>query len=294
MTARSGRDGGAVLCGLIGRGIQLSRTPRMHEAEGARLGLRHQYRLLDFDAPGFAGASLAEAVRAAELCGFAGVNVTYPFKIEVLSLADELSEDARRAGSANTLLFQAGRRIAYNTDLYGFAEGFRQGLPEAPREGVLLLGAGGAGVAVGLALCDLGVGRLAIYDQDAGRAGALAAKIEALSGPGRAWAAPSPAAAGPVDGVVNATPVGMAKLPGLPIPPEMVRPEMWVADIVYFPLETELLALARARGCRVLSGEGMAIHQAARAFGLFTGRAADAARMRETFRSFGETGGPQS
>jgi shikimate dehydrogenase len=86
-------------------------------------------------------------------------------------------------------------------------------------------------------------------------------------------------------GIVNTTPLGMAKYPGMPVCAQLLRPELWVADIVYFPLETQLLREARARGCRVLAGGGMAVFQAAGAFRLFTGREPDAQRMLRHFQS---------
>ena len=95
------------------------------------------------------------------------------------------------------------------------------------------------------------------------------------------------AAAARADGIVNATPVGMAKLPGMPVPADLLRSECWVADIVYLPLETELLREARKRGCRTLDGEGMAVFQAAKAFELFTGLAPDIERMKAAFAAFG-------
>jgi shikimate dehydrogenase len=115
------------------------------------------------------------------------------------------------------------------------------------------------------------------------RPGAAEALAEAVGGPAEA-AEDVKEAVRIADGIVNATPVGMAKLPGTPIPPALLEPRHWVADIVYFPLETELLKVARDRGCRVLSGAGMAVFQAVRAFELFTGRTADADRMRQTFQ----------
>ena len=90
------------------------------------------------------------------------------------------------------------------------------------------------------------------------------------------------------DGIVNATPVGMTKCPGTPVPPQLLQPRHWVADIVYFPLETELLRAAAAKGCRALDGSAMAVGQAAAAFEIFTGRSADRARMLESFRAFRE------
>ncbi|HEU0222008.1 MAG TPA: shikimate dehydrogenase [Paracoccaceae bacterium] len=280
--------GRAVLVGLVGRGIGLSRTPRMHEVEGARLGLRHVYRLLDTDRMGATPPPLAEILRAAEICGFAGLNVTHPYKKEVLALLDELSDNARAIGAANTVVFRDGRRFGHNTDMWGFAESFRRGMEGAPRARVLLLGAGGAGCAVAHALLDCGVERLLIRDAHAPAAEALAEALAARYGAARVGVlAELGASLEGIDGIVNATPIGMADHPGLPLPAELLDPRLWVADIVYFPLETELLGTARAKGCRTLAGSGMALFQAVRAFELFTGLAPDSEAMRATFESFG-------
>ena len=279
---------GLLRAGLVGRGIALSRTPAMHEAEGRAQGLDYSYALFDLDAPEMAGRSLAEVVTDAEARGFAGLNVTHPYKIEVLSLLDDLSDNARAAGAVNTVVFRNGRRRGHNTDLWGFAESFRRGLPGVALNQVLLLGAGGAGGAVAHALLSLGVQRLQVFDCDAGRAARLAEALCGHFGAERAGVAGSPReVAGALDGLVNATPVGMAQHPGTPFPAELLRPDLWVADIVYFPLETELLAAARAAGCRRLPGLGMAVFQAVRAYELFTGKKPDPARLRRTFESLG-------
>ncbi len=272
-----------VLVGLVGQGIGPSRTPRMHIEEGRAQGVDLDYRLIDMagrDEP------LPELLARLEREGYDGINVTYPYKRAVMAHLQALSENAAAVGAVNTVVFRDGRRHGHNTDHFGFAESFRQGLPDVPRDAVLLLGAGGAGGAVAHALADAGVQRLLILDVDETLARDLAAAVVARHGEGRAEAATDPACAAQADGIVNATPVGMAKLPGLPLPEAAVEPRHWVADVVYFPLETELLRLARARGCRVLPGSGMAIHQAVRAFGLFTGLTADPARMRATFDAF--------
>ena len=161
-------------------------------------------------------------------------------------------------------------------------------MADAARDRILLLGAGGAGAAVAHALLEIGVGQLLIGDIAQDKASALIARLGSRFGSNRVKVAHDPAlAAARVDGIVNATPIGMAKLPGSPIDPVLLRPQCWVADIVYFPLETELLAAARRRGCRTLSGEGMAVHQAARAFELFTGIHPDVDRMRAAFAAVG-------
>jgi len=280
------RLGPSVIVGSIGRGIALSRTPAMHEAEGARLGFRYVYRLLDTDRMGAEPPSVADLLRAAEIAGYTGLNVTYPYKKAVIAHLDELSDAALAVGAVNTVLYRNGRRLGDNTDYWGFAESFRRGMAGAPRRCVLLVGAGGAGGAVANALLDHGVETLLIADVDGPSAAALARSLNHPLGPGRAREADDLAAAVPtVDGIVNATPVGTAKLPGSPVDPALLSPRSWIADIVYFPLDTELLRAARAAGCRTLPGAGMALFQAVRAFELFTGVAPDADQMKATFDS---------
>ena len=279
--------GRPVIVGLLGSGIQLSRTPRMHEAEGARLGLRHVYRLLDTDQPSFANRSLSDILWAVETAGFAGINVTYPYKQAILPHLHELSDNATRLGAVNTVVFRNGHRLGHNTDLYGFAEGFRRNMQGVAMGSVLQMGAGGAGSAVARALLQNGAGALTICDIDAARAGQLAAQLAADFADRRVAATALEGLGDQAfDGLVNTTPVGMAKSPGLPLPASLIKPAMWVADVIYFPLETELLATARRLGCRTLSGAPMAVFQAVRAFELFTGIAPDPVEMEKTFNSF--------
>ncbi len=188
----------------------------------------------------------------------------------------------------NTVVFRDGRRTGHNTDLWGFAEGMRTGMPEADLAAVLLVGAGGAGYAVAHALMGLGTGMLWLHDTDPSRAADLERALADAYGAARVARLESlTSLPEELTGIVNATPVGMAKLPGTPVPTARLHAGLWVADIVYFPLETELLAAARAAGCRVLPGSGMAVYQAVRAFELFTGIAPDADRMAGTFQSLG-------
>jgi len=287
------RQSGAVVApapghvvGLVGRGIQLSRTPEMHMAEAAVQGLRLVYQTLDTDRLPEALQDLSAIIAAAEAFGFAGLNITYPFKLAVIRELDSLSDNARRVGSVNTVVFRNGRRFGHNTDLWGFAESFRRNMAGAATGSVLQLGAGGAGAAVAHAMADCGVGHLTIADTDVAKAERLCAEIAGRTESARAVPVE---AIGDVDadGIVNTTPVGTAAMPGSPYPTDRLRPGMWVADIVYFPLETPLLAEARKRGCRVLPGSGMAVFQAVRAFELFTGRTPDPDRMKATFDAFG-------
>ncbi len=279
------RPGRPVLrAGLLGRSIQESRSPQMHEAEGARLGLRYEYKLFDFDQLGLEDSALPGLVAKLGLAGYAGFNVTHPFKERVLACLDRLSPDADAVGAVNTVVLGEDGSVGHNTDCWGFAESFRTGLTEPKTSDVVLIGAGGAGRAVGKALLDIGVRRLAIFDTDAAKAARLATTLETRFGEGRAIKASDlEDCVRRADGLVNATPVGMAKYPGMPVEARWLDPGQWVADIVYFPAETPLLRKAREAGCQTLPGAGMAVFQAVRAFELITGQSPDKDHMASHF-----------
>ena len=275
-----------ILAGLIGAGIQASRTPALHEHEGDAQGLRYLYQLIDLDQLHLDSTALPDLLQAAERMNYTGLNITFPCKQAVIPLLDELSPEARGIGAVNTVVLKDGKRVGHNTDCLGFAEGFRRGLTDAARERVVQMGAGGAGSAVAHALLSEGVRQLTIFDVDRERAESLANNLNQHFGASRAQAgADLPGALAQADGLVNTTPMGMAKLPGSPVPAGLLRREMWVAEIVYFPLETELLRDARNLGCRTLDGGNMAVFQAVKAFELFSGVVPDAQRMLEHFQS---------
>ncbi|HEV3428734.1 MAG TPA: shikimate dehydrogenase [Paraburkholderia sp.] len=270
------------LCGLIGKGIAGSLTPAMHEKEGRELGYNYVYRRLDLDPLGLTIDNLPELLLTAQRAGFDGLNITYPCKQAVIPLLDELSDDARALGAVNTVLFRDGKRIGHNTDWSGFATAFKRGLPDVSLEAVVQLGAGGAGAAVAHAALQMGARALTLFDVDADRAATLAAELQARFPAARVSAGTSAtleATLASATGLIHCTPTGMAKLPGLPLPAEYLHAGLWVADIVYFPIRTALLEAAEARGCRTLSGGGMAVYQAVDAFRLFTGLEPDAERM---------------
>ena len=270
------------LVGLIGAGIGPSLSPALHEREADRQGLRYLYRLLDIDALGVGPEAVGELVRSARDLGFDGLNITHPCKQLVIEHLDVLAPQAEALGAVNTVVFEDGRATGHNTDVTGFAASFARGLPDVPLERVVQLGAGGAGAAVAHATLTLGAGGVTVVDALAERAADLTAALNRHFGAGRAAAATPdrlPQLLADADGIVHATPTGMAAHPGLPFPAELLRPELWVAEVVYRPLETELLRTARALGCATLDGGGMAVFQAVDAFRLFTGREPDAVRM---------------
>ncbi|MGY3172706.1 shikimate dehydrogenase [Pseudomonas sp. MWU12-2312b] len=275
-----------VLAGLIGAGIQASRTPALHEHEGDAQGLRYLYRLIDLDQLQLDSNALPDLLSAAERMNFTGLNITFPCKQAIIPLLDELSPEARGIGAVNTVVLKDGKRIGHNTDCLGFAEGFRRGLPGVAVDRVVQMGAGGAGAAVAHALLSEGVQQLSIFDVEISRAQSLADNLNQTFGSGRAVAGLDLARSlAEADGLVNTTPMGMKKLPGMPVPVELLRAQLWVAEIVYFPLETELLRNARALGCRTLDGGNMAVFQAVKAFELFSGVVPDAQRMLAHFQS---------
>ena len=275
-----------VLLGLVGGGIRASLSPALHEREAERLGVHALYQTIDISERGLAPEAVGEIVGAARTMGFAGLNVTHPCKQTVLEHLDELSPDAAALGAVNTVVFADGRTIGHNTDGTGFAASFARGLPDAELRRVVLLGAGGAGAAVGHAALSLGAERLTVVDVDADRAAGLARSLEAQFDEGRAdHAGPDdlPALLERASGLIHATPTGMAHHPGLPLDPDLLQSDLWVADIVYRPLETELLRRAREAGCRTLDGGGMVVFQAAASFALFTGLEPDRERMLRHF-----------
>jgi shikimate dehydrogenase len=278
-------DRRSYLVGLVGKGIQRSKSPLLHEREASELGLRLLYQLLDLTVLGRDVDALPEILASAELMGFAGLNITHPCKQAVIPLLHELSDEARAIGAVNTVQFANGRRKGFNTDASGFADSFQRGLPGAPLERVVQIGAGGAGAATAYAMLKLGTERLSIVDTSPGRAADLVNNLSRFFGPSRLAVALDPReAVRDAQGLVHATPTGMHEHPGLPLPVAALHPRLWVAEIVYFPLETELLRAASALGCRTLNGGGMAVFQAATALEIFTERTVDRERMLQHFR----------
>jgi shikimate dehydrogenase len=254
------------LLGLIGSPIKSSAAPAMHEAAAEALGLGAHYRLIDV--PGADAATLRRMLDGVRLLGFAGVNVTFPYKEAVVSLLDELSPGAAAIGTVNTVVARDGKLIGHNTDSTGFARAFARIIGSPGTAPVALIGAGGVGRAIGFAMAEAGARTLHIFDSDPAKADALAARLasrmetricrdvaQALAGAG---------------GVINGTPIGMLPNRDTPVPVDLLRAEMFVADAVYTPLWTPLLEGARAAGCRVMTGRDLCIDQAVDAFRLFT------------------------
>lgn len=246
-------SGHARTAGILGWPVTHSRSPRLHGLWLRRHGIDGAYLPLPVRPEDFAAA-----VRALAALGFQGANVTLPHKEAAFAVCDEIAATARRAGAVNTLVFRDGRIRGSNTDGFGFQENLRDAVPgwSAAAGPAVLLGAGGAARAVAAALLDAGCPRLTLVNRTAARAAALAS---ALGGPVEVAGAP------PLrDAVllVNTTSLGMAGQPPLALDLTALPDHAVVADIVYVPRETPLLAAARARGLRAVDGLGMLLHQA--------------------------------
>jgi shikimate dehydrogenase len=269
---------------LLGNGIKPSLSPALHMAEARRLGLDYEYRTVDLG--GRREVDLGAELRRLEDAGFDAANVTHPFKQAVLDHVPDLSPTVRRLGSANLVLLRDGRRTAHNTDVTGFRaalEGFLGDRRSGDREDggtVLQIGAGGAGLATASALLDLGFDPVVVHDVVPAAVGAMVDRFSgALRGSGGSLDAWLPRA----DGVVHVTPVGMAEHPGVAFDVDRLGSGAWVAEVVYRPLETELLRRARARGLATLDGGGMAVGQAVESLRLITGLEPDVDRMHAHF-----------
>jgi shikimate dehydrogenase len=270
------------LVGLVGAGVTPSLTPPMHMREAVAQGLPYLYRPVDLTALGVPATEIGEIVRFARILGYDALNVTHPCKQRVLPHLDRVEDTAARLGAVNTVVFQDGAAVGYNTDTTGFATAVTRGIPAAPMREVVQLGAGGAGAAVAHALLGLGLEHLVVVDVDDRRGATLAGSLADGFPEARVESAHPdklPVLLAAADGLVHCTPTGMADHPGLPVDPALLHPGLWVADIVYRPLDTALLRAARSAGCRTLHGGHMAVYQAVDAFRLITGAEPDAGRM---------------
>lgn len=256
------------LAGVIGDPVAHSRSPRLHGHWLARYAIPGAYVPLHVRAP-----DLAETLRLLPRIGFAGANVTLPHKEAALALASRATPRARRIGAANTLTFAADGSIdADNTDAGGFLASLQAACPgwqpgEAP---ATVLGAGGAARAIVDALLEAGVPELRLLNRSFARARELAQHYGPRIHP-LPWSA-APEALSGAGLLVNATSLGMAGQPPLEIALDGLPTAAPVCDIVYVPLETPLLAAARARGNPVVDGLGMLLHQAVPGFERWFGR----------------------
>jgi shikimate dehydrogenase len=275
-----------VLLGLVGANIMGSLSPAIFADAFAAAGIDGYYHLMDTDR--MPGRTLPKLLDAIKTAGFAGVNITYPYKQEIIPLLDAIDPEAAQVGAINTVMIAPdGRTTGFNFDRAGWRNSFVEAFGKGSAEGktVVQIGAGGAGHAVACALMDLGVATLVIHDIDKARAKSLCDDLTRHFG-ARCWVAGDVAKdIAAADGVVNATQLGMRGFPGNPVPPAALKPSHWCADVIYTPIDTEFLKAAAGQGARTLNGGGMCVHQAVEAFRQFTGNEPDLARLHLAFNT---------
>jgi shikimate dehydrogenase len=274
-----------ILLGLIGANIMGSLSPALFADAFATAGIDGFYHLMDVDC--LRERRLPQLLDAIKAAGFAGTNITYPFKQDILPVLDTVDPEAAQIGAVNTVTIAPdGRTTGYNFDRRGWRHSFEEAFGRNSARGamVVLVGAGGAGRAVAFALMDLDVECLVIHDRDALRRDALTADLAKYYGASRCRATTDlERDITKADGVVNATQVGMRGFPGNPVPISALTSAHWAADVIYTPIETAFIRAAAATGARVMTGGGMCVHQAVEAFRLFTGIEPDLTRLHRTF-----------
>jgi len=281
-------SGPRYLVGLVGEGITASLTPALHEVEAAELGLGYEYRIHDLLELGRRPEEIGDILWEARSAGYAAMNVTHPCKQLVLGVVDVIEPDAARVGAVNLVVFEPDRTVGYNTDWMGYRDGLATGLPSASLERVLQVGCGGAGAATAYALLSSGAAHLMLSDTDGRRADHLAARMTELFPEQQVTTVDADgldAAIRGATGIVHATPMGMSHHPGVAIDLDLLAADTWVSDVVYRPLDTELLTGAAARGHAVLDGGRMAVGQACASLRIITGVDPDRDRMDRHFRA---------
>jgi len=276
------------LVGLIGEGITASLTPAMHEQEASALGLDYEYRILDLIELGKRPEDVRPLLKEARRLGFAAMNITHPCKQLVLDVVDELDPDAEHLGAVNLVVAENDRLIGYNTDWMGYRDGLLSSLPKASFDHVVQIGCGGAGAATAYALLACGAARLDLHDVEDARAEDLGERMRVHFPTQAVAAVPTadlPAAIARAAGVVHATPLGMLHHQGVAFDVSYLRKGAWVSDVVYRPLETELIRQAAEQGHPVLDGGRMAVGQAYASLQIITGEQPDRDRMERHFRS---------
>ncbi len=274
--------------GLIGKPVAHSTSPVFQQAALDHCDIDARYELWETEPE-----ALPARVQRLRRDDCLGANVTIPFKERIIDLLDDIDPLARRIGAVNTIVNRRGRLSGYNTDIIGFLQALRRDGAFDPRGSrALLLGAGGVARAVAVALIDGGAASLTTTDIDQERAAGF---LRDLAGQGQAAlrivppaSAELAAAAAACQLLVNCTPVGMrhsAAENDTPIPPELIPPGVLVFDVIANPPETRLLAEARRRGARTVSGVAMLAYQGAESFRLWTGVEAPLDVMREAARS---------
>lgn len=259
--------------GLIGDNITASQSPRLHTLAGRLCGLHVSYERL---VPAQMGRSFEEIFTWCGNEGFAGINVTYPYKEQVTTFVHVEDPAVAAIGACNTVMFGKPVPLGANTDHSGFMRAFQTSFGTEKPGHVAMAGAGGVGKAIAFALAGLGCARLTIFDTDRSRAEPLVNELGASFSMSVEIAGAIEEAMDVADGLVNCTPLGMVGYGGSAFPINLIGKQRWAFDAVYTPVDTEFLIACRSAGAAILSGYELFFFQGVDAFRLFTGADVDA------------------
>jgi len=269
--------------GLIGGNIAASKSPLLHRIAGEMCGLTVTYDLL---IPEQRKQSFEATFETCRDGGYRGLNITYPYKEQVIGLVSIEDQDIQAIGACNTVVFQQTPPHGSNTDYTGFMQAFRESFGPASPGRVAMAGTGGVGKACAFALSRLGMTSLALYDTDLGKAKALATRLSGrFPGLTVTVAETIEAAMSGADGFVNCTPLGMDGRPGTAFPSDQLRKGIWCFDAVYTPVETSFIQDARAAKLAVMTGYELFLHQGIDAFKIFTGQSVDSGALRRELKA---------
>lgn len=268
--------------GLIGKGISRSQSARLHVLLGRMCGMDVTYEYLDSDM--IKNFDLIKQLTTCAETGYAGVNVTHPYKTSARKLITPRKRLPEALGSVNTVVFREDGWCGDNTDFVGFMRGYRGQFGDARPGTVLQMGAGGVGLATAFGLRGLGANKILIHDKDTSRGEELVATLVAANA-NAAFVGEDDLsdAVRASDGLINCTPVGMNQYPGCPFDADLFGGQKWAFDAVYTPVQTAFLRAAAKSGIDVMTGFELFFFQGIEAFEVFSGVEIDADAARDEY-----------
>ena len=268
--------------GLIGKGISRSQSARLHVLLGRMCGMDVSYDYLDSDQ--IEGFDLIKQLTTCSEKGYAGVNVTHPYKTSARKLITPRKRLPAALGAVNTVVFREDGWRGDNTDFVGFMRGYKKQFGDAKPGTVLQLGAGGVGLATAFGLRGLGADKILVHDKDITRGEELVATLTAADAQAEFVSAENLSdAVRSADGLINCTPVGMNQYPGCPFDVDLLGGQKWTFDAVYTPVETAFLRTATKSGIEVMTGFELFFFQGIEAFEVFSGAEIDADAARQDY-----------
>lgn len=268
--------------GLIGKGISRSQSARLHVLLGRMCGMDVSYDYLDSDQ--IEDFDLIKQLTTCAEIGYAGVNVTHPYKTSVRKLITPRKRLPAALGAVNTVVFREDGWRGDNTDFVGFMRGYKKQFGDAKPGTVLQLGAGGVGLATAFGLRGLGADKILVHDKDITRGVELVATLTAADVQAEFVSAENLSdAVRSADGLINCTPIGMNQYPGCPFEVDLLGGQKWAFDAVYTPVETAFLRTATKSGIDVMTGFELFFFQGIEAFEVFSGAEIDADAARQDY-----------